>query len=218
MHKAWILARNSWYLDGHNTMNLVSLSRASLNCQGTLVLMHGLGSDEQDMFGLAEQIDPRVEVICLRAPHVYGPGYAWFDVQWTAQGILADPAQVKSSVECVSTYLQGLNAEKLVVGGFSQGAMMALGTLQECPTILTGAALLSGREIGSTRPEFSGQVFQAHGTFDDVISIREAISLRDQLQPFGDRFQYHQYDMGHWICDEELRDLNHWLEKTLDLK
>jgi predicted esterase len=146
MREIAFLIRHNWYLVSH-IMNLVSVTRVSSNVQGKMILMHGLGSDEQDMFSLAEQIDPRVEVICLRAPHIYGPGYAWFDVQWTAQGIVADPVQVKASVTGVVEYLQSINAGKLIIGGFSQGAMMALGILYKCPEICVS---------GVSRTYFSG--------------------------------------------------------------
>ncbi len=180
--------------------------------------MHGLGSDEQDMLGLAEHIDERIEIICLRAPHTYGPGFAWFDIQWTPQGITADENQIKESVKLVSEYLANLNRSNLVVGGFSQGAMMALGAVHQDPSLFSGAVLLSGRNTGAGLPSFDGRIFQAHGTFDEVISIREAHDLRQVLSEMGTKYEYREYPMGHSICDQELNDLNQWLAATLDLK
>ena len=199
-------------------MNLISVTRPATNSNETLVLMHGLGSDEQDMFGLAEQIDQRIEVVCLRAPFTYGPGYAWFDIQWTPQGIKADENQVKESVSLVTDILSNLNRPNLIVGGFSQGAMMALGAIHQNPALFKGGLLLSGRDIGAGCPSFQGKIFQGHGILDEVISIREARELNHVLTGLGTNYEYHEYGMGHSICDQELTDLNQWLAQNLDLK
>jgi phospholipase/carboxylesterase len=199
-------------------MNLVSVTRSSPDKQGTLILMHGLGSDEQDMFGLSEVIDDRVEVICLRAPIQYGPGFAWFEIQWTEAGISVDPQQVKQSIENLWENVRAFDLSNAVIGGFSQGAMMALGTIQANPQPFAGLMMLSGRGNGYGCPRFTGEVFQAHGTYDEVISIGDAHSLRNDLQGLSDRYEYHEYPMGHSVCDAEINDLNLWLEKALKLK
>ena len=199
-------------------MNLASVTRPATDCRATLILLHGLGSDEQDMFGLAEQIPSNIEVICLRAPHRYGPGYAWFDIQWTFKGIQVDENQMRDSLATVSEFVTELGRKNLIIGGFSQGAIMALSTISESGDQFVGGILLSGRQYGNDCPNFNGKVFQAHGAFDDVIPIRDGLQLREQLSPLGDRLEFHQYEMGHWICDEEIRDLNHWLQTSLELK
>jgi len=198
-------------------VNFVSEVRPSPGAQCTLVLMHGLGSDEQDMLGFAEELDSRIEVICLRAPIAYGPGYAWFDIQWTLKGIQIDEQQYWNSVSHVADYLRSLERENLLIGGFSQGAMMSLGVLNQPPEIANGAVLLSGRGIIDACPDFNGSVFHAHGTLDEVIPIQEARSLRQSLQSLGDRYEYHEYQMGHGINQEEVNDLNQWLARFLVL-
>ena len=199
-------------------MNFVTATRSVPNPELTLVLMHGLGSDERDMAGLADMLDDRVEVICLRAPIQYGPGYAWFDIQWTLDGIQIDETQVWAQVDVVSEYLESLMARKLVVGGFSQGAMMALGVITKHPKVAKAVLLLSGRGLNEDCPEFDGKVFHAHGLFDDVIPIKESRELKATLDSLGDRYEYHEYEMGHWINDEELGDVNAWLGKLIELK
>ena len=195
-------------------MNLVSAERTSPNSQGTLVMLHGLGSDEQDLFGFADLIDKRIDVICIRAPKPYGPGFAWFDIQWTSQGIQVDPNEVQESVEAVTEEISKLNKPNLIVGGFSQGAMMSLGIVNRIPENCLGAVVLSGRSMPPGPRTFTGPIFQAHGIFDDVIPIEEARELSQSLT----NHEYHEYEMGHSICEPEMDDLNRWLAKTLDLK
>jgi phospholipase/carboxylesterase len=67
-------------------------------------------------------------------------------------------------------------------------------------------------------PNFEGAVFQGHGVHDEVISISDARNLNAQLSHFGERYEYHEYAMGHSICDEELSDLNQWIAKFLNVK
>ena len=198
-------------------VNFISATRRSLDKRATLVLLHGLGSDEQDMFGLADFLNPRIEVVCLRAPFRYGPGFAWFDIQWTNKGIQVDEEQFWTSVQSVSDYLAELQAENLIVGGFSQGAMMSLGVIAKAPELAKGVVLLSGRGFNQLCSQFTGTIFHAHGTYDDVIPIQDAHDLRRDLFGHGDRYEYRQYDIGHTINDQEIQDLNGWLARQIEV-
>lgn len=102
-----------------------------------LVLMHGVGSNEQDLFSLAPQIPDRFHVISLRAPHRMGPGsHAWFDFSIEPGGArsyntaqeAASRALVAQCVEAASAQLD-IPPDRVVVGGFSQGGIMALSAL-----------------------------------------------------------------------------------------
>ncbi|MBS1702522.1 MAG: alpha/beta fold hydrolase [Armatimonadetes bacterium] len=199
-------------------MKFASAVRSVTNPMATLVLMHGLGSDEQDMRGFADMLDDRFDVVCLRAPQRYGPGYAWFDIQWTVRGIEIDPDQYWQSVEAVAEYFKEQNFERLILGGFSQGAMMSLGVITKHPDLAKGAVLLSGRGIDDICPAFDGPIFHAHGAFDDVISVEYAYVLRRNLSQLGDRYEFHEYEMGHWINEEEVADLNRWLARFLEIE
>lgn len=178
--------------------------------RGKFFLMHGLGSDEQDMFGLAQELDPAYEVVCLRAPFPYGPGFAWFDISFTPTGIVPHFEQFWASVDAVAELLVDDVAET-TVGGFSQGAMMTAGLMVRYPERFGHAVLLSGRGVGLEPGGFPGRAFQAHGMLDDVIPFRDGVQLRSELSPMGDRHQFHAYEMGHSVCLEELNDLNTWL-------
>ena len=71
-----------------------------------LLLLHGVGSNEYDLFGLAPYLDERFLIISVRAPNTIGPrSYAWFDVDFTPQGPVIDPAQAEASREAVIAFL-----------------------------------------------------------------------------------------------------------------
>ena len=109
-----------------------------------LVLMHGVGSNEQDLFSLSSQIPERFHVLSLRAPHRMGPGsHAWFDFSIEpgsgARSINEEQeahsrAVVAQTVEAASAQL-GIPPERVVVGGFSQGGIMALSLLLSCSVL-----------------------------------------------------------------------------------
>lgn len=193
-------------------MNLISLTRPSDGpSKGEFFLMHGLGSDERDMFGLAQVLSSDFDVICLRAPYEYGPGYAWFDISFGPLGIEPDYDQFWESVDVVASILSARNPATTTVGGFSQGAMMTAGLMSRYPESFSRAVLLSGRGVGLEPGGFPGRAFQAHGQFDDVIPFRDGVQLRSELSPMGDRHEFHAYEMGHSVCLEEIDDLNAWL-------
>ena len=173
--------------------------------------MHGFGSDEQDMFGLAQVLDPAYEIICLRAPMAYGPGFAWFEIAFTPMGIDPNFEQFWDSVEKVAQIIQEEEPDRTVIGGFSQGAMMTAGLMVRHPEKFGKAVLLSGRGVGLEPGGFPGRAFQAHGTFDDVIPFRDGVQLRSELSPMAERHEFHAYELGHSICQEEVDDLNAWL-------
>ena len=109
-----------------------------------LVLMHGVGSNEEDLFGLAPAVPPQFHVLSLRAPHMLGPqAYAWFEFGVLPNGErVINEAQeaasrqlVAQTVTAASSQL-GLPANRVVVGGFSQGGIMSLSLLLTQPQLL----------------------------------------------------------------------------------
>jgi phospholipase/carboxylesterase len=173
--------------------------------------MHGLGSDEQDMFGLAQVLDPSYEIVCLRAPWEYGPGFAWFEISFSSLGVEANLDQLWASVDQVAELVSMEDPTTTVVGGFSQGSMMTAGLMARHPQLFSTAVLMSGRAVDPASGSFPGRAFQAHGLLDGVVSFREGDQLRSDLTVMGDRHQFHAYEMGHSVCQEEIDDLNAWL-------
>jgi phospholipase/carboxylesterase len=119
--------------------------------------------------------------------------------------------QYWAAVEIVAGFLPSVGPN-LIVGGFSQGAMITYGLLVKHPELIAHAVLLSGRAVGENRPEFSGRVFQAHGLQDEVIPFADADAMRTSLEPLGERLEFHSYPMGHSVSMEEMEDLNAWLK------
>src|SRR5215813_4755144 len=97
-----------------------------------LILLHGYGSNEHDLFGLAPYLDRRFQIVSARAPHILMPGgYAWFELGWTATDIVINVEQAEQSrallirfiAEALAAY--GGDPAHVYLVGFSQGAIMS---------------------------------------------------------------------------------------------
>jgi phospholipase/carboxylesterase len=117
---------------------------------------------------------------------------------------------------------RGVAANRIVLGGFSQGCAMALLAGLRYPERLAGLVCMSGYLplAGSTAAERHDAnalvpIFMAHGQRDGVIPIDRASASRDALAKLGYSVQWHEYPMEHSVCMEEVQALNAWLVKVL---
>ncbi len=208
-------------------MDVKSLIRESI--LGTpnapaLVLLHGLGSNEEDLFGLAPYLDPRLRIISLRAPNSFEfGGYAWFNVEWIAEGRRHDSRQALESLEMLVSFLTELRNQpgQIIVAGFSQGAMMTLGLLLKRPDLMDGAILMSGAVVPEFVPEVPLSATQGipclvqHGTLDPVLAVVEGRSIAELLVRINANYTYREYDMAHEVSSESLADIGSWLEGVI---
>ena len=195
-----------------------------------LLLLHGVGSNEEDLFGLAPYLDPRFLIVSARAPFAldYG-GYGWFRIEFTPHGMVADVEQAKKSLsmlpsfidELVETY--GADGRRVYLAGFSQGAMMSLALLLTRPEKIAGLAAMSGRfprqvlELEPDREALAGKpVLITHGLYDPVIPVDDGRAARDYLSGLPVELTYREYPMQHEVSMESLRDVARWLTNTLD--
>jgi phospholipase/carboxylesterase len=150
-------------------------------------------------------------------------GYAWFDLRWNADGIVANEVQAVETRDALIGILNALRdelqVETLILGGFSQGAMMSFGVAVAEPELLSALMLLSGRAV----PDFVAAGKQLdrlptliqHGLYDEILAIDEGRKLRNEAVELGAEVQYGEYPMGHQISGESLADLNKWLLQRL---
>lgn len=195
-----------------------------------LLLLHGIGSNEEDLFGLAPYLDERFLVVSARAPVAlaYG-GYGWFRIDFTPGGMVADVEQAKKSLamlpgfvdELVETY--GADGRRVYLKGFSQGAMMSLALMLTRPEKVAGVVAMSGRlpvqvpGLEPAREALNGlPVLVTHGLHDPVLPIENGRAARDYLAGLPVELTYREYPMAHEVSMESLRDVAEWLTKSLD--
>ena len=186
-----------------------------------LVMLHGIGSDERDLLGLAPMLDPRLHLVAYRAPRPYGSGYSWFDITWDGITITFNESQAAESLAAlaldIASLVSDIEQPQLYVGGFSQGAAMTLGLLPELQSSLSGALVLSGRKSESlVLPDLEGlPVLVQHGLYDNVIPVENGHRIRDDLAAAEAEVTYREYAMGHEVSTQSLADLGEWLAKHL---
>jgi len=188
---------------------VISLRReADGAAAGALVLFHGRGTSEHDLYPLLDLLDPERRLLGLtpRGPlsFDYMPGRHWYRLA----GIpTPDPATFDATFAEVSAWLDELPfpAGRIVLGGFSQGAVMsyalALGEGRETPAaLLTLSGFLPrvpGFELDLERP--LPPVAIGHGTYDDVIPVEFGREARDVLEAAGAQVLYREAPMPHTI-------------------
>ncbi|MFN3436289.1 MAG: alpha/beta hydrolase [Acidovorax sp.] len=192
-----------------------------------LVLMHGVGSNEQDLFSLAPQIPERFHVLSLRAPFRMGPGsHAWFDFSIEPGGERSiNEVQEAESRAVLAQAIQsaaeqlGIPPERVVVGGFSQGGIMALSLLLTQPALMQAAMVWHSRLLQQVVPLTAPadalrgkQLWLSHGTHDNVIPLAHAQAIAHHMAPLPVTVSYHEFPSAHEIRPSELAATVAWLE------
>ncbi len=193
------------------------------------VLLHGRGSDETDLIGLAPHLPDGSLVITPRAPHPgaqwgYGGGWAWYRYLGEDR---PEPESFSTSLQGLEEFLDRIE-EHLpvepgvrVLGGFSQGGTtslaMALRAPGEHPHIVDLSGFLPEHpEVEVTPETVAGtRFFWGHGTRDPAVSFRWAEEGRRRLEEAGADLTARDYPMGHMVSRQELMDLREWLEVSL---
>ncbi len=192
-----------------------------------LVLMHGVGSNEQDLFGLAGFVPPAFHVLSLRAPYRMGPSaHAWFEfaVEPDGRRTINEPQEAASRVLVAQTVESaarqlGVPPERVIVGGFSQGGIMALTLLLTRPALVHGAQVLHSRLLpqalpqAAPAPDLAGkQLWVSHGVQDNVIPLASAHAIRDHAAALPLALTYREYQSLHELRPDEVRDAMAWLQ------
>jgi phospholipase/carboxylesterase len=193
------------------------------------ILLHGLGADEHDLFGIAPYLDPRLVVVSARAPREAQPmGYSWFDIDFTESPPRLDPRHVVESRDAILRFAaeaalaHGADASRIWLVGFSQGASMASAAALARPERFRGIAALSGRiprpALAAAPPPALADlpILWQHGRADPVVPVAFGREARDVLAALGARVDYREYPIGHEISEESLGDLSEWLTARLD--
>jgi phospholipase/carboxylesterase len=194
-----------------------------------LLLLHGIGSNEADLFGLAPYLDGRFFIVSARAPVVMGPGaFGWFNIEYTPAVLVAVAAQARASLRLAADFVDeltdayALDSRRVYLMGFSQGAMMSLGLTLAKPSRAAGVVAMSGRlparefQPSSEPGALAGlPVLVTHGLYDPVLPVGNGRDIRDRLTELGAALTYREYPMAHEVSAECLRDVARWLTDAL---
>ena len=208
---------------------LFQLERAAAGePEGLLVLHHGRGTDERDLLGLADFIDPerRLRVVTPRAPLQLpgSPGYHWYLVPRVGY---PDPETFEAARAALAGLHDrlweesGIGPERTVLGGFSMGAVMsyALGLSAERPAV-AGILAFSGfvPTLEAWEPSLADRTgtraFVSHGNRDPIIGVEFAQRARELLTAGGLDVTYRESELGHQIDPAHFEYARDWVEQT----
>lgn len=203
----------------------------------SVIWLHGLGADGADFVPIVNEIDlsgcPAIRFVFPHAPTMpvtINGGYvmrAWYDILGTDLAKREDEAGLRKSQAEVEKLIareksRGVPAHRIVLAGFSQGCAMTIQTGLRHPEKLAGLLCLSGyvpihTTVTAERHGANHEtpIFMAHGRADPVIPIVRAEQSRDLLQSLGYKVEWHEYNMPHSVCPEELDDIGAWMRKVL---
>ncbi|MBS1209163.1 MAG: phospholipase/carboxylesterase family protein [Proteobacteria bacterium] len=195
-----------------------------------LVLLHGKGANEDDLFTLAKHFDPRFMVISLRAPHEMAPGYyRWYERAETAQGLVFDEAEIEASrtwlIQAINDAVMGLGADPHQVHllGFGQGGAMALALALTAPRHLRSVVSIAGRLLAASAPFAAPAeamdhltLLIQHGTLDERVPHAESVAACALFAELSVKQGFKEYAASHTISPAMLKDALDFLRVQLD--
>ncbi|WP_162426070.1 alpha/beta hydrolase [Pontibacter pudoricolor] len=192
--------------------------------QKALMLLHGVGSNEQDLFSLAKYLPTNYTVISPRGPFILGEGrFAWYQVDFSSGKPEINVAQEAQSREIIREFIGQVKEkhklDEVYLGGFSQGAIMSYTIGLTQPELVAGVLAFSGRILQEIRPLVAEKallkdlrVFIAHGTQDGTLPVHYAREAKTYLEDLGIKPSYHEFNAGHQITGEVLTAVSDWLK------
>jgi phospholipase/carboxylesterase len=203
----------------------------------SIIWMHGLGADGNDFVPIVKELDltgcPGIRFVFPHAPMlevtINGGRLmpAWFDISSSEFGRDDDEKSLRSSQVDINALIErekerGIATDKILLAGFSQGCAMTFQTGLRYPEKLGGLIGLSGYlplessfEAERTEANKKTPIYYGHGRGDQVIPITRAQQSLALLQKHGYDVEWHEYNMPHSVCMEEITDISNFLKRVL---
>jgi len=189
-----------------------------------LVLLHGVGSNELSVAGLADGAGEDTLAVLVQGPLQLGPQqFAWFQVAFTANGPRIEPKQAEHSRQALVQFLaalqtqHGIAATQTVIAGFSQGGIMSASVALTSPESVAGFALLSGRILPEIEPLLASQArlstlqgFVGHGEHDSKLPVDWAHRAHAWLDTLNVTHTLNLYPIDHSISAPMHADFLQW--------
>ncbi|MFN7781461.1 MAG: alpha/beta hydrolase [Lysobacterales bacterium] len=203
----------------------------------SVLWLHGLGADGHDFEPIVPELLrtgwPPLRFVFPHAPVrpiTLNGGMrmrGWYDIHGLELMAIEDEAGILASVAGVERLIarerqRGVDSQRILLAGFSQGGAVALASGLTHPERLAGIVALStylpiaARIEAQRAPIQAGlPVFIGHGAVDPIVPQMLGLAARQRLQAWGHPVDWHSYGMPHSVCAEEIRDLSGWMERHL---
>jgi phospholipase/carboxylesterase len=206
-----------------NDLMLKYLIKEPKTSNGILILLHGVGSNEEDLFSMAGQLPDDMTIISLRAPNILAQGaYAWFHLDLSTGKPVYNAEEAEKSrlviLQFIDEVKEKYHTNEIFLLGFSQGAIMSYSVALTHPEKVKGIVALSGRILSDIKPKIASaeklkdlQVFIGHGINDQVLPIYNGQAASLTCTNLHIPILYKEYNMAHEISQQEFSDMMEWL-------
>jgi len=216
----------------NTTLSLNHLIRKSCLTKNAplLILMHGYGSDENDLFSFAAELPEQLFIISVKAPYPMQPyGNAWYAINFDEEkGKWSDNKQAKSSRDLIAKFIDQaiaqypVDANNVTLLGFSQGSILSYAVALTYPKKIKNVVALSGyinKDIFPSDMETRGysrlDFYCSHGNTDQVIPVDWARQTPPFLDSLNIKHKYSEFPVGHGVAPQNFYELKEWLIKRI---
>lgn len=190
-----------------------------------LILFHGYGSDENDLFSFASELPEELFIISARAPYPMQPyGNAWYAINFDAdKGKWSDNEQAIESRDLIANFIDEViaaypvNKDNVSLLGFSQGTILSYAVALTYPEKINNVIALSGyinEDLFKTQSEDHYKhlnFYCSHGSVDQVIPIDWARKSPEFLSNLNIKHKYSEFPVGHGVAPQNFYELKNWL-------
>jgi phospholipase/carboxylesterase len=200
-----------------------------------LLLLHGYGSNEEDLFSFAPEISEDIFIVSARAPYEMPPqGAAWYAINFDASGDkFSDTDQARESMVKITNFLEELtdaysiDPSNMNILGFSQGAILSYALSLSQPGLFRNVVAMSGYisedliagrdglDVRFRESEIKTNYFISHGTVDQVIPYEWAKKAPQVMEEIHADYIFKEYPIGHGVSRDNFYDMKQWLEKRV---
>ncbi|MGB6153505.1 MAG: alpha/beta hydrolase-fold protein [Pricia sp.] len=214
-------------------LSLEHLIRPSSLTEGrppVMFMLHGYGSNEEDLFSFSPELPEELCIISVRAPYPMEPfGNAWYAINFDAQqGKWSDDEQAALSRDKILTFIDeacktyGLDAARVTLLGFSQGTILSYAVALSYPEKIKNVIALSGYineriliEDYRDKNHENLKIYASHGQVDQVIPPEWAQKASPFLDTLGIENVYEEFPVGHGVAPQNFHSFKKWLQGKL---
>ena len=191
-----------------------------------LILLHGYGSNEDDLFSFANELPYTYYIISVRAPYDMGYGsYAWYAINFDAdENKFSDIPQAQQSRDLIASFLDeivvkhAIDNNQVTLIGFSQGCILSYAVAVSYPQKIKRVVAMSGyfnskiAKDGFEENNFENlHIFSSHGNIDQVVPVAWGRKAQPELSQLGIDIVYKEYPIGHGVSPQNFYDFKNWL-------
>ena len=210
--------------------HLVREPKNKLDKNPLLLLLHGYGSNEEDLFSFATELPEEYYVISARAPYdmMYG-SYAWYAINFDAdENKFSDIGQAQTSRDLIASFIDdvvssyAIDENNVTLVGFSQGCILSYAVAVSYPEKVQRVVAMSGyfnEEIATENFKENDlsklKIFASHGSVDQVVPVDWARNSIPKIKDLGIAIEYKEYPIGHGVSPQNFYDFRNWLQEKI---